>query len=107
MAPTVAKVGRTCVPRTGEGWGALAHAWVQLPGQPWITHALDDLLQANTGAKQGNYLIGYSLSGCLIWEGLVGCLCLVILKFIFFSTGAFTGIGSGLGLGLLMRVPKL
>ena len=24
-------------------------------------------------AKQGNCLIGCSLSGCIIWEGLVGC----------------------------------
>lgn len=24
-------------------------------------------------SKQGNYLTGYSLSGCFIWERLVGC----------------------------------
>lgn len=25
-------------------------------------------------AKRGNYLIGYSLSSCLFWESLIGCL---------------------------------
>ena len=31
--------------------------------------------------KQENCLIGYSLSSCLIWESLVGCLQLVVLRF--------------------------
>lgn len=44
-------------------------------------------------AKQGNDLIGYSLSACLFWERLVGCLWLVTFGFL--NLEVFTGIDSG------------
>ena len=48
-------------------------------------------------AKQRNYLIGYSLSGCLIWESLVGCLWLVVLKFHFLRFQCTDWLGLGFG----------
>lgn len=47
-------------------------------------------------AKQGNDLIGHSLSRCLISENLVGCFWF-LLNFVFWDANAFTGIDSGLG----------
>lgn len=50
-------------------------------------------------AKEGYYSIGYSLSSCLIWGSLVGCLQLVVLKFHFLG---FECIDSGLDFDFLM-----
>lgn len=32
-----------------------------------------DFYREEVEAKQGNYLLDYSLSSCLLWENLVGC----------------------------------
>lgn len=37
----------------------------------------------NMKAKQGHYLIGHSLSSCIIWESPHGYLQLVVLQFLF------------------------
>lgn len=51
-------------------------------------------------AKQNNYLVGYSLRGCLIWESLVTSCSQVTFQCIFECTG------SALGLHLLTEVTK-
>lgn len=49
------------------------------PNQKWfeVLHHLQGLQQRldreGAEAKQENYLIGYSLSGCHIWGSLLGC----------------------------------
>ena len=48
--------------------------------------------------KQSNYLTGYSLSSCLIWESLGGCLWLAVLRVHFLE---FKCTDSGLVFGLL------
>ena len=47
-----------------------------------------DFYREDAEAKQGNYLIGCSLSSCLIWERLVGC-DWSFLNFTFLVTSAF------------------
>ena len=36
--------------------------------------------KAQAEGRQGDYLIGCSLSGCIIWESPVGCLQLAVLN---------------------------
>ena len=47
-----------------------------------------DFYTSEVEAKQGNYLIGYSLSGCIILRRLVGCFQLVVLRFQFLNLEA-------------------
>lgn len=61
----------------------------------------DRLWQRRGRSKQGNHLIGCSLSSCLIWGSSVGCLWLVVLRFWFLPPRI---VGSDLG--LLTWVPK-
>lgn len=51
--------------------------------------------------KSKEIMIGYSLSGGLIWERLVGCFCLLVPKFRFLR---FEYIGSGLSSVCLFRL---
>ena len=50
--------------------------WATRSGQECSTNRSygKDSYKEDTEAKKGNYLIGYSLNGCLIWENLVGYL---------------------------------
>lgn len=38
------------------------------------TEAKEKTYGAEREGRQGDYLIGYSLSGCIIWENLIGYL---------------------------------
>ena len=60
----------------GEIFGSKFVSGQQSGEEPLLTGARGKAFIEQTWkeAKQGNYLIGYSLSGCLIWENLVGCL---------------------------------
>ena len=49
-----------------------------------------------------NDLIGCSLSSCLIWGSLVGCIWLVVLKFFL----GYECFDSGLGFGLWAQTTK-
>ena len=76
-----------------EGWGEKAD------NCNWVTIKIK---KKDIQAKQRNCFIGYNLSGCIIWENLVGCLLLVVL-----ILEVFVGIESGLGFGLLTRLPNI
>lgn len=56
-----------------------------------------------TQRRKKIYLVGYSLSGCLIWGSLIGCLWQVVLKLHFLG---FKHIDSDLSFGLLTQDTK-
>lgn len=84
-------------------WANTDSKWAA-PDQRWwgVLHWLDlgrGSYREEGEAKRGNCLAGYRISCCLIWESLVGCLRLVVLKFDFLG---FFNIEFGLGFGLFM-----
>ena len=61
-----------------------------------------DFCIADVEAKEGNYLIGYSLSGFLIWKSLVVCDWFHFLRFQFLNLEGL----KALGFSLLMQAAK-
>ena len=47
---------------------------------PWIGTGEKTFI--NKSGEQRNDLIGYRLSGCIIWKALIGSLLLVVLRFL-------------------------
>ena len=80
-----------------------ATTWIRSYQTRSVMHAVPirargklDFNREETEAKQGNYLIGCSLSSCFLWISLVWYLWLVVLRFPFLNLETFTGLGFGL-----------
>lgn len=70
-------------------WSDLGSAKPEVVRSPPQAGAKGKTDKEEAEIKQANYLLVYSLSNCIIWESLVGCLWLFVLKFQFLNFEVF------------------